>query len=47
MGSEIKVAATGDSIINMRISVHNEPEFLSLFEKIREADVRSQTSRSC
>ena len=40
MGSKIKVAATGDSIINMRISVHKEPEFLSLFEKIREADVR-------
>jgi poly-gamma-glutamate synthesis protein (capsule biosynthesis protein) len=40
MGNKIKVAATGDSIINMRISVHKEPEFLSLFEKIGEADVR-------
>ena len=40
MGSTIKVAATGDSIINMQISVHKEPEFLSLFEKIKEADVR-------
>jgi poly-gamma-glutamate synthesis protein (capsule biosynthesis protein) len=33
------VALTGDSIITRKLSVYDEPEFLSLIERIRAADV--------
>ncbi len=35
----ISLAATGDSLITMRQSVHSEPEFTELVNLIREADV--------
>jgi len=35
----IKIVATGDSILTMRQSVHTEPEFLEMVERIRGADL--------
>lgn len=36
---DIKIAVTGDSIINRRISVVEDPNFLALVKVLREADV--------
>jgi poly-gamma-glutamate synthesis protein (capsule biosynthesis protein) len=40
MSETMKLAATGDSIINMKVSMHEEEDFLYLFDLIGEADVR-------
>jgi len=40
MNAVLRVTATGDSILNMRISFHKEEEFLSLVNTIRKGDVR-------
>ena len=39
MQEEFTIAVTGDSIINRRISVHQEERFLSLIKVIRDVDV--------
>jgi poly-gamma-glutamate capsule biosynthesis protein CapA/YwtB (metallophosphatase superfamily) len=36
---KISLVATGDSLITMKQSVHNEPEFMELVELIREANI--------
>jgi poly-gamma-glutamate synthesis protein (capsule biosynthesis protein) len=36
---KISIAATGDSIITTRVSVHSEPRFLEMVELLRKADV--------
>jgi len=36
---KISIVASGDSILTMKQSVHSEPEFLEMVERIREADV--------
>lgn len=39
MNSEIKIAATGDSILTRPISIYKEEEYLSILKVIRDADV--------
>lgn len=37
--SEITIATTGDSILNRRMSIHDDPPFLALIKLLRDADV--------
>lgn len=39
MQTEFSLAITGDTILNRRLSVHNEERFLSLIKILRDADV--------
>ena len=39
MQADFTLAITGDSILNRRLSVHNEDRFLSLVKILRDADV--------
>jgi hypothetical protein len=40
-----RFALTGDSIIERRLSVYDEPAYLRMFDRIRSATPRSQISR--